>query len=78
MVDYYYTDSDIPLSGFVEEENLQVLINFIIILGYGDSDNVDLSEMGVVNDSKFVLEWLIKTVNNSAPVFVWGHSLGTG
>ncbi|XP_058792044.1 lysophosphatidylserine lipase ABHD12 isoform X2 [Phymastichus coffea] len=45
---------------------------------YGDSDNVDLSEMGVVNDSKFVLEWLIKTVNNSAPIFVWGHSLGTG
>ncbi|XP_031779958.1 lysophosphatidylserine lipase ABHD12 isoform X2 [Nasonia vitripennis] len=45
---------------------------------YGDSDNVDLSEMGVVHDSKFVLEWLIKIVNNSAPIFVWGHSLGTG
>ncbi|XP_014219697.1 monoacylglycerol lipase ABHD12 isoform X2 [Copidosoma floridanum] len=45
---------------------------------YGDSDNVDLSEIGVVSDSKFVLEWLLKLVNNSAPVFVWGHSLGTG
>lgn len=49
-----------------------------LIAGYGDSDNVDLSEMGVVHDSKFVLEWLIKIVNNSAPIFVWGHSLGTG
>lgn len=39
---------------------------------------IDLSEMGVVTDSKFVLEWIIKTVNGSAPVFVWGHSLGTG
>ncbi|XP_043473987.1 lysophosphatidylserine lipase ABHD12 isoform X2 [Leptopilina heterotoma] len=45
---------------------------------YGDSENADLSEMGVVTDSKFVLEWIIKTVNGSAPVFVWGHSLGTG
>ncbi|XP_033220042.1 lysophosphatidylserine lipase ABHD12 isoform X2 [Belonocnema kinseyi] len=45
---------------------------------YGDSENADLSEMGVVADSKFVVEWLLKTVNGSAPVFVWGHSLGTG
>lgn len=52
--------------------------NVLLIAGYGDSDDVELSEMGVVDDSKFVLEWLMKTVNNSAPIFVWGHSLGTG
>lgn len=46
--------------------------------GYGDSDGAELSEMGVVNDSKYVLQWLLKKVNNTAPVFVWGHSLGTG
>ncbi|KAJ8669303.1 hypothetical protein QAD02_000562 [Eretmocerus hayati] len=45
---------------------------------YGDSSHADLSEMGVVSDSKFVLEWAMKTVKNSSPIFVWGHSLGTG
>ncbi|XP_046752253.1 lysophosphatidylserine lipase ABHD12 isoform X3 [Diprion similis] len=45
---------------------------------YGDSDDVDLSETGVVADSKYMLEWLIKKVKNSAPIYVWGHSLGTG
>ncbi|XP_026670050.1 monoacylglycerol lipase ABHD12 [Ceratina calcarata] len=46
--------------------------------GYGDSDGAELSEMGVVDDSKYVLQWLLRLVNNTAPVFVWGHSLGTG
>ncbi|XP_076751516.1 lysophosphatidylserine lipase ABHD12 isoform X2 [Xylocopa sonorina] len=46
--------------------------------GYGDSEGADLSEMGIVSDSKYVLEWLLKLVNGTAPVFVWGHSLGTG
>ncbi|KOC68408.1 Monoacylglycerol lipase ABHD12, partial [Habropoda laboriosa] len=46
--------------------------------GYGDSEEAELSEMGVVIDSKYVLEWLLEVVNNTAPVFVWGHSLGTG
>ncbi|RLU20900.1 hypothetical protein DMN91_007514 [Ooceraea biroi] len=45
---------------------------------YGDSDIVELSEAGVVADSKYVVEWVLKKVNGSAPVFVWGHSLGTG
>lgn len=48
------------------------------LTGYGDSDPADLSETGVVADSKYVLEWLMKKVNSSAPIFVWGHSLGTG
>ncbi|XP_043282748.1 lysophosphatidylserine lipase ABHD12 isoform X3 [Venturia canescens] len=45
---------------------------------YGDSDLADLSEIGVVADSKFVLQWLLKKVDRTVPVFVWGHSLGTG
>ncbi|XP_018374029.1 PREDICTED: monoacylglycerol lipase ABHD12 isoform X1 [Trachymyrmex cornetzi] len=45
---------------------------------YGDSDIVELSEEGVVMDSKYVFEWVMKKVNGSVPVFVWGHSLGTG
>ncbi|XP_011152504.1 monoacylglycerol lipase ABHD12 isoform X3 [Harpegnathos saltator] len=45
---------------------------------YGDSDVVELSELGVVTDSKYVLEWVLKKVNSTVPVFVWGHSLGTG
>ncbi|XP_012276941.1 monoacylglycerol lipase ABHD12 isoform X2 [Orussus abietinus] len=45
---------------------------------YGDSDEVELSEDGVVADSKYVFEWVMKIVNSTAPVFVWGHSLGTG
>lgn len=57
---------------------IYIYMYIYLIAGYGDSDNVDLSEIGVVHDSKFVLEWLIKIVNNSAPIFVWGHSLGTG
>lgn len=45
---------------------------------YGDSDPADLSEEGVVKDGKFVLQWLVNKVNGRAPIFVWGHSLGTG
>lgn len=29
-------------------------------------------------DSKYVLQWLMNKVNKTAPIFVWGHSLGTG
>ncbi|XP_078034317.1 lysophosphatidylserine lipase ABHD12 isoform X1 [Augochlora pura] len=46
--------------------------------GYGDSEAAELSEAGVVADSKFILEWLFKKVNDSSSVFVWAHSLGTG
>ncbi|KAK2580674.1 hypothetical protein KPH14_007776 [Odynerus spinipes] len=45
---------------------------------YGDSDGADLSEKGIVNDAKYVIEWVLAKVNGTAPVFVWGHSLGTG
>ncbi|XP_043664887.1 lysophosphatidylserine lipase ABHD12 isoform X1 [Vespula pensylvanica] len=45
---------------------------------YGDSDKAELSETGIVNDSKYIIEWVMAKVNGTAPVFIWGHSLGTG
>nr|CAD7588740.1 unnamed protein product [Timema genevievae] len=43
---------------------------------YGDSTNESPSEQGVVSDSLFVLSWTVERVKG-APLFVWGHSLGT-
>lgn len=43
---------------------------------YGDSSPVECSEHGLVNDALAMYSY-IKGVTNS-PVFVWGHSLGTG
>lgn len=43
---------------------------------YGDSSSVECSELGLVNDA-LAMYGYIKGVTNS-PVFVWGHSLGTG
>ncbi|CAG2057129.1 unnamed protein product, partial [Timema podura] len=43
---------------------------------YGDSTNESPSEQGVVSDSLFVLSWTLERVKG-APLFVWGHSLGT-
>ncbi|XP_043503490.1 lysophosphatidylserine lipase ABHD12 isoform X1 [Polistes fuscatus] len=45
---------------------------------YGDSDEADLSEIGIINDTKYIIKWVMAKVNGTAPVFVWGHSLGTG
>ncbi|XP_068624513.1 lysophosphatidylserine lipase ABHD12-like [Battus philenor] len=49
--------------------------------GYGDSTNLTPSEGGVVEDSLMVYDWLNSTLEKGEekpPVFVWGHSLGTG
>lgn len=43
---------------------------------YGDSSPVECSEAGLVNDALAMYSY-IKGVTNS-PVYVWGHSLGTG
>ncbi|XP_073987588.1 lysophosphatidylserine lipase ABHD12 isoform X2 [Rhodnius prolixus] len=55
--------------------------NFHIIAfdyrSYGDSSPVEPSETGVVNDSKHVYEW-VKLKAGSSPIFLWGHSLGSG
>ncbi|KAG7295301.1 hypothetical protein JYU34_022306 [Plutella xylostella] len=49
--------------------------------GYGDSTNVYPSELGVVEDALMVYEWLLNALSRGRvppPVYVWGHSLGTG
>ncbi|XP_041985725.1 lysophosphatidylserine lipase ABHD12 isoform X1 [Aricia agestis] len=49
--------------------------------GYGDSTNVNPSEDGVVEDLLMVYDWIRTIIDKSdspPPVFVWGHSLGTG
>ncbi|XP_053620797.1 lysophosphatidylserine lipase ABHD12-like [Plodia interpunctella] len=53
--------------------------------GYGDSTNLTPSEQGVVEDSLAVYGWLHDTLDSyrdgddvAPPLFVWGHSLGTG
>ncbi|KOB73629.1 Abhydrolase domain-containing protein 12, partial [Operophtera brumata] len=48
---------------------------------YADSTKVNPSEAGVVEDSLVVYEWLLNITRKNGhktPIFVWGHSLGTG
>lgn len=45
--------------------------------GYADSSSVDPSENGLVTDTKTIFKYLLDNAGTS-PVFVWGHSLGTG
>lgn len=45
--------------------------------GYSDSTPIGPTEDGVVKDSKNMFKWLKDRVGKS-PIFVWGHSLGTG
>lgn len=44
---------------------------------YGDSSPVSPTEMGVVADGKYVFKWVQQRTKTS-PLYVWGHSLGTG
>ncbi|XP_050358113.1 lysophosphatidylserine lipase ABHD12-like isoform X1 [Nymphalis io] len=49
--------------------------------GYGDSTKVTPSEDGVVEDALIVYDWLHTTVDKAPsrpPIYIWGHSLGTG
>lgn len=48
----------------------------IVYLGYGDSTKAELNEQGVVNDTVALYRWIRKRTN--APIYFWGHSLGTG
>ena len=47
-----------------------------MFLGYGDSSGSP-SEEGVVADALHTYKW-VKENCGSSPVFLWGHSLGTG
>lgn len=44
--------------------------------GYADSDRVETTEEGVVRDAITVFEYVANQTSN--PIFIWGHSLGTG
>uniref|UniRef100_A0AAG5DM11 Serine aminopeptidase S33 domain-containing protein n=1 Tax=Anopheles atroparvus TaxID=41427 RepID=A0AAG5DM11_ANOAO len=44
--------------------------------GYGDSANLSPSERGVVYDALAVYQYVTSITRN--PVYLWGHSLGTG
>lgn len=44
--------------------------------GYGDSDPVSPTEEGVVLDAIGVFHYIRNLTTN--PIFIWGHSLGTG
>lgn len=44
--------------------------------GYGDSDSVSPTEEGVVRDAMTVYNYIRNITSN--PIFIWGHSLGTG
>lgn len=48
-----------------------------IFQGYGDSEVVLPDEVGVVQDTVSVIQWVMDN-KGSSPVYVWGHSLGTG
>ncbi|XP_042228174.1 lysophosphatidylserine lipase ABHD12-like isoform X2 [Homarus americanus] len=45
--------------------------------GYADSSPVQPNELGVVHDAKVVYRYIRERIGSS-PLFVWGHSLGTG
>lgn len=44
--------------------------------GFGDSSAITPTEEGVVRDTIAVYKYITKLTNS--PVFIWGHSLGTG
>ncbi|XP_049926522.1 lysophosphatidylserine lipase ABHD12 [Epinephelus moara] len=45
--------------------------------GWGDSDGSP-SEGGMTSDALFIYDWLKQRLDNKTPLYIWGHSLGTG
>ncbi|KAM4599504.1 lysophosphatidylserine lipase ABHD12 isoform 2-T2 [Fundulus diaphanus] len=45
--------------------------------GWGDSDGSP-SERGMTSDALFIYDWLRQRRAESLPLYIWGHSLGTG
>ncbi|XP_060896452.1 lysophosphatidylserine lipase ABHD12 isoform X1 [Labrus mixtus] len=45
--------------------------------GWGDSDGSP-SEGGMTSDALFIYDWLKKRLDSKLPLYIWGHSLGTG
>lgn len=64
----------IEMYKLLREEGYHVLS--VDYRGYADSSTVAPSEHGVVNDAIAVYRYITEVTK--APVFLWGHSLGTG
>lgn len=64
----------------VEMYQLLRRLNYHVITldyrGYGDSANLSPSERGIVYDALAVYQYITSISKN--PVYLWGHSLGTG
>uniref|UniRef100_A0A672HXU1 Abhydrolase domain containing 12 n=1 Tax=Salarias fasciatus TaxID=181472 RepID=A0A672HXU1_SALFA len=45
--------------------------------GWGDSDGSP-SEGGMTSDALFIYDWLKQRTHKTLPLYIWGHSLGTG
>ncbi|XP_065568266.1 lysophosphatidylserine lipase ABHD12-like [Artemia franciscana] len=58
-------------------QNLDYHIVSFDYRGYADSSTVDITEDTVVADAHFVVRFVEERKGN-APLFIWGHSLGTG
>lgn len=57
----------------LKDEN--ILSSFSKFSGFGDSEkNVDLCELGIINDCIQIYQWIKSKTPND--LFVWGHSLG--
>ncbi|KAM4599503.1 lysophosphatidylserine lipase ABHD12 isoform 1-T1 [Fundulus diaphanus] len=66
---------------------VSVLLQVLSLLGYhvvtfdyrgwGDSDGSP-SERGMTSDALFIYDWLRQRRAESLPLYIWGHSLGTG
>ena len=48
-----------------------------VFAGWGDSDGSP-SEGGMTSDALFIYDWLKRRMDKSLPLYIWGHSLGTG
>ena len=47
--------------------------------GYADSTSeFPTSETGFVTDALAIYQWVLNNTNPETPIFIWGHSLGTG
>uniref|UniRef100_A0A8C5H9S3 Lysophosphatidylserine lipase ABHD12 n=1 Tax=Gouania willdenowi TaxID=441366 RepID=A0A8C5H9S3_GOUWI len=45
--------------------------------GWGDSDGSPSEEL-MTSDSLFIYDWIKHRIHNKLPLYIWGHSLGTG
>ena len=61
----------------LQAENCHVLA--LDYRGYGDSSVVSpLTEGALVEDAIALFRWTTKHAALNVPIFIWGHSLGTG